>query len=113
MPGGSHYSCSCIPWSIQNLSLELPTALTWYGEAYADQFDIEKGARSLQNFFESCKLEMMEGIRALGKTSLSQVDRNDLITTNEMFARGMGIPMAYVPFDPLEQKPPRVRRLKL
>jgi glutamate synthase domain-containing protein 2 len=95
------------------LPFEPPTALTWYGEAYADQFDIEKGARSLQNFFESCKLEMMEGIRALGKTSLSQVDRNDLITTNEMFARGMGIPMAYVPFDPLEQKPPRVRRLKL
>jgi len=95
------------------LPFEPPTALTWYGEDYADKFDIEMGAKSLKNFFESCKLEMMEGIRALGKTALSQVDRNDLLTTNEMFAKGMGIPMAYQAFDPLEQPPPRVKRLKL
>ncbi len=95
------------------LPYEPPTALTWYGEAYADQFDIEKGAKSLQNFFESCKLEMAEGIRALGKTSLSQVDRDDLMTTNEMFARGLNIPMVYQPFDPMEQPPPKLKKLKL
>lgn len=95
------------------LPFEPPTAITWYGEAYADQFDIEKGAKSLQNFFESCKLEMAEGIRALGKTSLSQVDRSDLITTNELFSRGLDIPMVYDPFDPTEQPPPKLKRLKL
>ncbi|MGI6141405.1 MAG: FMN-binding glutamate synthase family protein [Caldicoprobacterales bacterium] len=95
------------------LPFEPPTSLTWYGESFADQFDIETGAKSLQYFFESCKLEMAEGIRALGKTSLSQVNREDLITTNEMFARGLGIPMVYHPFDPTEQPPPRLKRLKL
>lgn len=95
------------------LPFEPPTALTWYGEAFADQFDIETGARSLQNFFESCKLEMAEGIRALGKTSLSQVHRDDLMTTNEMFAKGLDLPMVYDAFDPTEQQPPKVKRLKL
>jgi glutamate synthase domain-containing protein 2 len=95
------------------LPFEPPTSLTWFGEKYSDQFDIETGARALQNFFESCKLEMAEGIRALGKTSLSQVNREDLVTTNEMFAKGLGIPMVYDAFDPMEQQPPRVRRLRL
>jgi glutamate synthase domain-containing protein 2 len=95
------------------LPFEPPTSLTWFGEKYSDQFDIETGARALQNFFESCKLEMAEGIRALGKTSLSQVNREDLVTTHEMFAKGLGIPMVYDAFDPMEQQPPRVRRLRL
>jgi len=95
------------------LPFEPPTSLTWYGEAFADQFDVETGARSLQNFLESCRLEMAEGIRALGKTSISQVCRDDLMTTNEMFARGLNIPMVYDPFDPVSQQPPKVRRLKL
>ena len=95
------------------LPFEPPTALTWYGEVFADRFDIETGAKSVQNFFESCKLEMAEGIRALGKTSLSQVNREDLMTTNEMFAKGLGIPMVYDAFDPTQPQPPKVRKLKL
>jgi glutamate synthase domain-containing protein 2 len=95
------------------LPFEPPTALTWYDEVFADRFDIKTGAKSLQNFFESCKLEMAEGIRALGKTSLSQVNREDLMTTNEMFAKGLGIPMVYDAFDPTQPQPPKVRKLKL
>ncbi|HHY83598.1 MAG TPA: FMN-binding glutamate synthase family protein [Clostridiales bacterium] len=95
------------------LPFEPPTSLAWYGEAYADQFDIETGARSLQNFFESCKLEMAEGIRALGKTSLSQVCRDDLMTTNEMYARALNIPMVYDAFDPMAVQPQKIKRLKL
>ena len=95
------------------LPFEPPTSLAWYGEAFADQFDIETGARSFRNFMESCRLEMENGIRALGKTSLSQVDKKDLMTTNEMFARGLDIPMVYDPSDPMIQEPPKIRRLKL
>lgn len=95
------------------LPFEPPTSITWYDDKYSNKFDIETGAKSLYNFFESCKLEMMEGIRALGKTSLSQVNRDDLITTNEMFARGMELPMAYDAFDPLVKQAPRLKRLKL
>jgi glutamate synthase domain-containing protein 2 len=96
------------------MPFEPPTSLTWYDDTFADKFDIETGAKSLQNFFESCKLEMAEGIRALGKTSLSQVGKEDLMTTNEMLARGLDIPMVYDSFDPIApQEPPKVRRLRL
>jgi glutamate synthase domain-containing protein 2 len=95
------------------LPFEPPTSLTWYGEAFTNDFDVETAATSLTNFFDSCKLEMSEGIRALGKTSLSQVDKEDLMTTNEMFARALDIPMVYQPFDPDVQQAPKVRRLKL
>ncbi len=95
------------------LPFEPPTSLTWYDDKHSDQFDIETGAKHLCNFFESCKLEMIEGIRALGKTSLSQVNRDDLMTTNEMFARGMDLPMVYDSFDPLVKQAPRLKRLKL
>ena len=95
------------------LPFEPPTSLTWYDEKHSDQFDIETGVKCLYNFFESCKLEMIEGIRALGKTSLSQVNRDDLMTINELFARGMDIPMVYDAFDPLVKEAPRLKRLKL
>ena len=96
------------------LPFEPPTSLTWYDDKFSDQFDIETGVQSMYNFFESCKLEMAEGIRALGKTALSQVNRDDLVTTNEMYARGMNLPMVYDAFDPLdEQPPPRLKKLKL
>ncbi len=95
------------------LPFEPPTSIVWYDGESADRFNIEVGARSLQNFLKSCKLEMEDGIRALGKTSLSQVDKTDLVTTNEMYAKGLDIPMVYVPSDPLEPKPPKVRKLKL
>jgi glutamate synthase domain-containing protein 2 len=97
----------------KTLPFEPPTSLTWYGKGMSDKFDIELGAKSLQNFFESCKLEMGEGIKALGKTSISQVNREDLMTTNEMYAKGLGIPMVYDEYDPLNTPPPRVKRLKL
>ncbi|MDD4679266.1 MAG: glutamate synthase-related protein [Clostridia bacterium] len=96
------------------LPFEPPTSLTWYDDKFSDQFDIETGVQSMYNFFESCKLEMAEGIRALGKTALSQVNRDDLVTTNEMYARGMDLPMVYDAFDPLDEQPPlRLKKLKL
>jgi len=95
------------------LPFEPPTSLVWYDGDAADQFDVKAGARSFQNFMNSCKLEMEDGIRALGKTSISQIDQTDLVTTNEMYAKGLDIPMVYVPSDPLDPKPPRVWKLKL
>lgn len=59
---------------------------------------------------------MAEGIRALGKTSISQVNREDLMTVNEMFAKGLDIPMVYNAYDPVVENVenvPKVRRLKL
>ena len=79
------------------LPFEPPTTLVWYKAHYSSDFNIQKGAESLNNFLEACNLEIADGIRALGKTSFAQVNRDDLIAIDETVARGCDIPMAYVP----------------
>lgn len=81
------------------LPFEPPTTLVWYNAHYSSDFDIEKGAESLNNFLEACLLEIADGVRGLGKTSLSQVNREDLISIDETVAKGCGIPMAYQPYE--------------
>ncbi len=80
------------------LPFEPPTTLVWYNAHYSSDFDIQKGAESLNNFLEACNLEIADGIRALGKTSFAQVSRDDLIAIDETVAKGCGIPMAYEPY---------------
>ncbi len=98
--------------TLKAMPFEPPTAVAFYGEADAYDFDIEQAAKFLANFLDSCRLEMAEGIRALGKTSIKEVDKSDLMTTNEMYAKALGIPMVYDPFN-TEGFAPRVRRIKL
>jgi len=81
------------------IPFEPPTTLTWYEGKYSKNFNIELGAKSLNNFLESCRLELAEGIRALGKTSLSQVNHEDLVCIDELIAKGCNIPMVYQPFN--------------
>jgi sugar fermentation stimulation protein len=81
------------------LPFEPPTSLVWYNAHYSKSFDISKGAKSLNNFLESCHLEIADGVRGLGKTSLMQVNKDDLIAIDETVAKGCGIPMAYHPYE--------------
>ncbi|MDD2497427.1 MAG: hypothetical protein PHT78_01515 [Desulfitobacteriaceae bacterium] len=38
---------------------------------------------------------MEVGLRALGKTTLNDVSKDDLFALDEIIARGVGVPMAY------------------
>lgn len=75
-----------VPW-------EPPTQLTSYSGMLADQFDENKAAQHLQNFLNSFVEEMKLGIRALGKTSLKEVDRTDLFSLDEWTSKVTGIPL--------------------
>ena len=86
------------PFITKALPYEPPTAITWYESHYAKDFDIDIGAKALNNFLEACKLELIMGIRALGKTALSQVNTDDLVTNSELIAKGCNIPMSYEPY---------------
>ncbi len=77
------------------LPYEPPTQLLWYDGKYAKQFNVNKGALSLAKYLQSCKEEIIEGIRALGKTSINQVCKEDLFAIDELTARGVQVPMAY------------------
>lgn len=86
------------PAVLAALPFEPPTQSVWYLGKYKDKLDVETGAQMLHNFFQACKAEIEQGIKALGKTSLQQVNRGDLVSLNEMITKACNIPMAYEPF---------------
>jgi len=81
------------------LPYEPPTQLVWHHAKAESKLHIEEAAESLKKFLNACKEEIGEGIKALGKTKLSEVNKEDLIALDELTARGCGIPMAYEPFE--------------
>jgi glutamate synthase domain-containing protein 2 len=62
---------------------EPPTQLAYYSGSYADEFNVDDGAKYLENFLESCSEEMKLAIRALGKHALREVNTNDLVAMDE------------------------------
>jgi len=81
--------------SFKALPFEPPTQIVWETGKYRSRFQWKKGAVSLAKFITSCTLEMAEGVRALGKTAISQVDRSDLVALDETTAAVTGIPLAW------------------
>lgn len=79
---------------LKALPFEPPTQLLWYDGKYRHKFNVTEGANSLGNFLKSCREEIAEGVRALGKTSIKQVDKEDLFALDELTAQGIGVPSA-------------------
>jgi methylamine---glutamate N-methyltransferase subunit C len=76
-----------LPW-------EPLTQLVWYDSKYKQRLDIELAAQSVANTIKAFVLEMEEGIRAVGKTSLSELGPNDLIALDDWSAELTGVPKA-------------------
>ncbi|HZK85798.1 MAG TPA: FMN-binding glutamate synthase family protein [Desulfosporosinus sp.] len=77
-----------LPW-------EPLTQLVWYDSPYKELLDINLAGQSVFNVFKSMVLEMEEGVRALGKTALSEVGPNDLVALDEWTAQATGVQRAY------------------
>lgn len=89
---------------LKALPFEPPTQLLWYDGKYQHKFNVTEGAKSLGNFLKSCHEEIAQGVRALGKTSIKQLDKEDLFTLDELTAKGVGVPLAcqeYIPGFPM------------
>ena len=85
---------------LKPLPFEPPTQIVWHGAKYANKFNVNEGAKYLYQFLLACKDEIDKGIKALGKTRLAEVGREDLMALNELIGKGCGINMAYDPFLP-------------
>ncbi|MCR3921736.1 MAG: FMN-binding glutamate synthase family protein [Firmicutes bacterium] len=83
---------------LKALPFEPPTQVLWHNGKYAHKFKVNEGAKYLSQYLFSCRDELVEGIKSLGKTRLSEVGREDLMALNEMISKGCGISMAYEPF---------------
>ncbi len=73
-----------IPW-------EPPTGLLYRDAKESDMFDPEKGAQKLNNYFQSCVREMETVARSLGKFSLKEIGRDDLVALDPLYAKVAGI----------------------
>lgn len=77
-----------LPW-------EPLTQLVWYNSPYKQRLDINLASKSVANVLKSMAMEMEEGVRALGKTALSEVGPNDLVALDEWTAHVTGVKRAY------------------
>ena len=82
---------------LKTLPFEPPSQLVYYTGENADEFDVKKGAESLAKFLFSCKAELSEGVRALGKTSISEVNKDDLFALDDFIAKATGVKPVYEP----------------
>ena len=69
--------------------------LAWNQGKYKDQFKIEDGVQSAEKFLTSSIEEMKIALRAMGKCSLKELSKNDLVSYDELTAKMVGIPFSF------------------
>lgn len=80
-----------MPW-------EPPPQVVFAQSHFGNKLNTKKAAKHLAYFLKSCNEEMMEGIRALGKTSLREINKNDLAALDYNLSQALNIPLASHPF---------------
>lgn len=76
-----------LPW-------EPLTGLVYYNSKYKNRLDINLASQCVANVLQSMVMEMEGGIRALGKTSLRELGKNDLVALDDWTAELVGVPRA-------------------
>lgn len=74
-----------------------PSQISWIDGQKANKFSVDEGAQSLAKFIKSCNQEMQMGLSSLGKTSIHQVSKDDLIALNPFIAEVTGVRLGHIP----------------
>ena len=88
--------------ALHAVPFEPPTQAAWYQGKYKDEFNIENGVMMAKNFLISSAEEIKMGLRAMGKRSLQELSKRDLISYDERIARLTGIPFSFHSSDAIE-----------
>ncbi|RKD31191.1 FMN-binding glutamate synthase family protein [Thermohalobacter berrensis] len=83
--------------AIKTLPEAPPTQLSLYIGKYTDRLNVDKAARNLANFLKSCLEEMKLAVQAVGKYSIKELSKEDLVTVDKELAEFMGIRYAVKP----------------
>jgi len=75
-----------MPW-------EPPPEIVFFKGKFQHKLNVEEGAKNLSKFLKSCQEEMQEGIRALGKTGIREINKSDLFALDPLTAETAGIPL--------------------
>lgn len=74
-----------------------PPQIALYIGKLKDELDVDKAATNLANFLFSCVAEMKLAVQAIGKNSIKELDRSDLVATDKNLAQFLGIRDASTP----------------
>ncbi|GIN92247.1 FMN-binding glutamate synthase family protein [Siminovitchia terrae] len=77
---------------------EPPTQVVWHEGKFKEQFDVKEGTKGAEKFLTSSTEEIKIGLRAMGKSSLNELSRKDLVSYDEAMAKMIGIPFTFQPF---------------
>ena len=73
--------------SLNALPFEPPTQAVWYNGKFKDQFKVEDGIKSAEKFLTASIEEMKMALRAMGKRSLKELSKKDLVSYDELTAK--------------------------
>ncbi len=82
---------------VKILPKAVPAQMVLYDGKYSDKLDVDHAATSLANFLNSCTEEMKLALQALGKKSIGELSRADLVATCKNLAEFMNIRYAGSP----------------
>lgn len=68
-----------------------PTQLAIHNAEHTDKLNVDKGAKNLSNFLTSCVQEMKMAVQAVGKNSIKELSKEDLVTVDKELAEILDI----------------------
>lgn len=77
------------------IPFEPPTQAVWYNAKGIQRYDATAGGCSLAKYLRSCSEEMAFAVRALGLTSIKEVDKRYLFALEPTTAEIYGVPLGY------------------
>ncbi|NMD69296.1 FMN-binding glutamate synthase family protein [Bacillus sp. DNRA2] len=77
------------------IPFEPPTQAIWYDGKFKDKFKIDKGVKAAERFLTASTEEIKTGLRAMGKRSLTELSKRDLVSYDELTAKMVGIPFTF------------------
>ncbi|MCM3650805.1 FMN-binding glutamate synthase family protein [Metabacillus litoralis] len=84
--------------SLNALPFEPPTQAIWNQGKFKDQFKREDGTKAAEKFLTSSTEEIKIALRAMGKRSLKELTKKDLVAYDELTAKMVGIPFSFESF---------------
>ncbi|MBV7506784.1 FMN-binding glutamate synthase family protein [Bacillus sp. sid0103] len=87
------------PQSLNAMPFEPPTQVVWNQGKFKDQFKIEEGVKSAEKFLTASTEEIKMALRAMGKSSLKELSKKDLVSYDELTAKMAGIPYSFKPWE--------------
>ncbi|PLS06961.1 FMN-binding glutamate synthase family protein [Neobacillus cucumis] len=87
------------PQSLNAMPFEPPTQVVWNQGKYKDQFKIEEGVKSAEKFLTASTEEIKMALRAMGKRSLKELSKKDMVSYDELTAKMVGIPFSFEPWE--------------